>query len=96
MLLVDRVIRHQAAVFGVKREDQPHQSCNQSAVQMIGIALRQLRGGSGTARLRRHEAAQQLVERREHLPGKPGGNLSLRIAAPGEKRRQPSLGIAPE
>ena len=96
MLLVDGMTGHQPPVFGVKHEDEPHERRDQSAVEVIGIAPRDVGHGSAAARVCRDEAPKQFMQRREHLTSKSRGDFGLRIAALGQKRRQPSLGVTAE
>ena len=87
VLLVHRMVGHHAAVLGVEEEHQPHQHDDQPAVEVARRFARQRRQGA-VARVRRHEPAQQLVQRGQHLAREPRRDLGLRLAAPGEQRGQ--------
>ena len=95
VLLVHRVVGHHAAVLGVEEEHQPHQHDDQPAVEVARRFARQRRQGA-VACVRRHEPAQQLVQRGQHLAREPRRDLGLRLAAPGEQRGQSRVLLAHE
>ena len=91
VLLVDRVIGHEPPVLGIEHKHQAHQRRDQPAIEMLRIAPRQFGDISRALRIGRNEAAQQLMQRGEHLPRQPGGNLRLRFPAPVQQGRKAGL-----
>ena len=87
VLLVDGMIGHQAAILRVQHEDHAHQRRDQSAVEVIRLLPGEISQRSAAARVGCDKAAQQFVERCEHLPGEPRGDLGLRVPALGQQSR---------
>ncbi|HTR27412.1 MAG TPA: hypothetical protein VMI10_25810 [Terriglobales bacterium] len=68
VIRVERIGREEAAVFGEQKEDQAQQHCQQSVIDVIGIACKdiseQLSAGLIIGGL---EAAQELIQGLKHL-----------------------------
>ncbi len=87
-----RILRQQVALFGVEQEDEPQRHGEQSAVDRVGRILQRLpeqRAAGGV--VGGLEAAQQLVERVQHLFGEPLADLVLILPAVGEQRGEPPV-----
>ena len=92
-LLVEARRRQEAAVFGVEREHQPHEDCQEALVDLIWpggedvaeeFAIGLLIGGL--------EATDELKGGVDHLLGQGGGDGRLEIAALGQEGRQTGRG----
>ena len=91
VLLVDRVIGHEPPILGVEHKHQAHQRRDQPAIELLRIAPRQLDEFARALRIGGNEAAQQLMQRGEHLPRQPCGNFRLRFPAPVQQGRKAGL-----
>ena len=83
---------HEAAVFCIEQEYQPHENSQQAVVDGVGMlgqnVAEQIAVGSAISAL---EATQQLVKGVEHLLGKLSGNSALVVSASFEQRGQAGL-----
>ena len=92
VLLVDLVVREERTVLGVEDEHQPQQDAEQARIDLVRVVLQhvaeQLAVPLVVGRL---EAAEQLIERGQHLLGQLGRDEVLVLPALGEDGRQALL-----
>ena len=79
---------HQVAILGIEQEHEAHQHREQALVEMAGPGARQF---GDPLRLGRVQAAQQPVQRAEHLARERRGDGGLRPSALRQQRRQAAL-----
>ena len=85
-------VGHQPAVLGVEQEHQPQQHGEQPGVDLVRVVVQHVAEQFALAQVvGRLEAAQQLVQRGQHLLGQLGGDGVLVLAAVGEDGRQALL-----
>ena len=84
------VLREHVALLGVEQEHEPEDHGQQRPVDLVGVlgerCAQQLAAGGVVGGL---EAAQQLVQRVQHLLGELLADLVLELAAALQERRQP-------
>ena len=86
------VLGQHVPLLGVEQEDEPQDDGEQRAVDLVGVLGERLAQQLALRRVvRRLEAAQQLVERVQHLLGEPLADLVLELAAVGEQRGEALL-----
>src|SRR5204862_2490882 len=86
VLLPYRIAREQITILRVKNKDQPHQGCQQPAVQVIRISPCEIDNTVFTdSIISRDEAAQQLMKRDEDLFSQLGRDRFLILAAFGQQ-----------
>ena len=84
-----RLAGQHVAFLGVEEEHEAQQHGEQAAVDEVGVLVQRAGEQLASAQLvGRLEAAQQCVERAEHLTGEPLGHLVLERAGAGQKRRE--------
>ncbi len=82
-------LQQQVPLFGVEQKDEPQNDGEQRVVDIVGtLGLRLAQLFTVRCVVGRLDAAQQLVERAQHLLGQPFAHLVLEAPAVGKKRRE--------
>ena len=84
------LVGQQAPLLGVEQEDEPENHGEQGAIDLVRVLSERVPQQRAAARrVRRLDAAQQIVEAVEHLASEAFADFVLILAAVAEQRRQP-------
>ena len=87
------LVGQQVPLLGVEQEDEPENHGEQGAIDLVRVLSERVPQQRAAARrVRRLDAAQQVVEAAQHLDGQLFAHFVLVLAAFGQQRRQP-LGL---